>query len=194
MSGPDRPPVRRVPGPRPWLPVLAPARGRSAVAAYLRAHLYGAAVGRSLLDRCAAAVEPADRALLLPLRDEFDDEIDVARQLLSRLSPVGTPGRRLLRLGSGVSLALLPAGPGMLDPLTRLGALEALRTLVVAKRSMWELLADSWAVEDPSPGAAGPTGDAPSGREILLALAERAAAQEALIDGLRRTYGLAAFA
>src|SRR5690606_9314861 len=75
-SGPDRSPAPRV-------HVGPPARGRVAAAAYLRAHLYGAAVGRTLLDRCITCVEPADRVRLLPLRAQFDEEIATARRLLA---------------------------------------------------------------------------------------------------------------
>ncbi len=169
-----RSPVRL---PSPWLPVLAPARGPTAMATYLRVHLYGAAVGRSVLDRAVTAVDSGDRARLVPLRAQFDQEITAASGLLSQVTPLGTPGRRLLGLSSAVLLAAVPVGPVLGDPLARLGILEALRTLVVAKRSMWELLAESWAAD--------PT--------VLLDLAEQAAAQELLLEELRRTYGLAVF-
>ena len=193
--------------PDPWLPVLAPARGATAVATYLRAHLYGAAVGRSILDRCISVVEPADRVRLVPLRAEFDREIDTAAALLRRLSVVGAPGRGLLRASSAVTLSALPVGPVLRDPLARLAVLETLRTLVVAKRSMWELLAASWVADDPAPGGdrvgaggggAG-TGDDDdelgvhdTGR-LLRGLAEQARAQEELLEQLRRAYGLAVF-
>lgn len=169
-----RSPVRL---PRPWLPVLAPARGPTAVATYLRVHLYGAAVGRSLLDRAITAVDSGDRSRLVPLRAQFDQEITAASRLLSQVTPVGTPGRRLLGLSSTVVLSAVPVGPALGDPLARLAVLEALRTLVVAKRSMWDLLAESRAA-DPA---------------VLLDLAEQAAAQELLLEELRRTYGLAVF-
>lgn len=162
-------------------PYSSPMRGPAVAAAYLRTHLYGASVGRSLLDRCASAVDPADRARLLPLREQFDGEIDVARHLLSQISPVGTPGRRVLRFSSGIALTLLPVGPILVDPLTRLAALEALRTLIVAKRSMWVLLADSWVANS------GTT------RETVDGLADQAIAQEELLEEMRRTYGLEAF-
>ena len=103
--------------PDPWVPVLAPARGPTAVATYLRVHLYGAAVGRSLLDRCISAVGPGDRERLVPLRAEFEQEIAVASRLLADLSVLGTPGRRLLRLSSGLGLSALPVGPLLTDPL-----------------------------------------------------------------------------
>lgn len=180
--------------PDPWLPVLAPARGPTAVATYLRVHLYGAAVGRSLLDRCISAVDAADRERLAPLRAEFEQEIGVASRLLSELSMVGAPGRRLLRLSSGIGLSALPVGPLINDPLARLGALETLRTLVVAKRSMWELLAASWVAD--RPGLSGDDDDeagSPPTRRVLRGLADQAAAQEALLEELRRTYGLAVF-
>lgn len=167
--------------PAPRLPYSSHARGPAVAAAYLRMHLYGAAVGRSLLDRCASAVETVDRALLIPLREQFDGEIDVASRLLFQISPVGTPGRRILRFSSGIAFTFLPVGPVLVDPLTRLGALEALRTLVVAKRSMWVLLADSWVAD---------TGDT---RELLEGLADQAIAQEELLEKMRRTYGLDAF-
>ncbi len=188
MPRTPRPSAPRSHWPRPWLPVLAPARGPAAIASYLRFHLYGAAVGRSMLDRCMSAVGPDDAVRLLPLRAQFEDEIDVARQLLARLTVVGTPGRGLVRLSSGVALSVLPAGPTLLDPLTRLGLLEALRTVVVAKRSMWELLADSWVADGSADG-----NDDPTARDILLGLSDQAASQERLLDSLRRTYGLAAF-
>ena len=184
--------------PDPWLPVLAPARGSTAVATYLRAHLYGAAVGRSILDRCISAVDADDRDRLLPLRGQFEQEISTAAELLSRLSPMGTPVRRLLRMSSAVTLAALPVGPVLRDPLARLGVLEALRTLVVAKRSMWELLAESWVADGPRPvGARGEDdddeelGDA-TGRH-LRGLAEQAREQEELLEQLRRSYGLTVF-
>lgn len=193
MPTPPRPadrgrrgPLPRLPIPR--LPLPTPSRGPAAVAAYLRAHLYGAAVGRSLLDRCIAAAEPADRPLLEPMRAQFDDETDVARQLLSRLTRLGTPGRRLVRLSARVGLTAVPAGPLFVAPLARLGALEALRTLVVTKRSMWEILAESWVAE-----GAPDSGDGPTARAIFLGLAEQAAQQEEVLDVLRRMYGLAAF-
>ncbi|MBS7548954.1 hypothetical protein [Dietzia massiliensis] len=180
--------------PDPWLPVVAPARGATAVATYLRAHLYGAAVGRSILDRCINAVEPADRVRLVPLRAEFDREIDTAAALLRRLSPWGAPGRGLLRASSVVTLAALPVGPVLRDPLARLAVLETLRTLVVAKRSMWELLAASWVADDPAPGGDDDDefGVHDTGR-LLQGLAEQARAQEELLEQLRRTYGLAVF-
>lgn len=178
--------------PNPWLPVLAPARGPTAVATYLRVHLYGAAVGRSVLDRCITAVDSHDRVRLIPLRAQFEQEIDTASRLLSLLTPVGTPGRRLLRLSSKVTLSVLPVGPVLSDPLARLGILEALRTLVVAKRSMWELLAESWVTDGPSGGDDDEVGGRNTGR-VLLGLAEQAAAQEELLEELRRTYGLAVF-
>lgn len=178
--------------PNPWLPVLAPARGPTAVATYLRVHLYGAAVGRSILDRCITAVGPDDRARLVPLRGEFEQEMETASRLLSQLTPIGTPGRRLLRLSSKVTLSVVPVGPVLSDPLARLGVLEALRTLVVAKRSMWELLADSWVADGPSGGDDDEVGGLNTGR-VLLDLAEQAAAQELLLEELRRTYGLAVF-
>jgi hypothetical protein len=174
------------------LPVLAPARGPTAVATYLRAHLYGAAVGRSILDRCISAVDEPDRVDLLPLRAQFDGEIETARRLLSQLTPIGTPGRRLLRASSALGLSALPVGPVLRDPLARLGILEALRTLVVAKRSMWELLADSWVADGPTVGDDDEVGGPDAGR-LLVGLAEQAAAQEELLERLRRTYGLAVF-
>lgn len=178
--------------PNPWLPVLAPARGPTAVAAYLRVHLYGAAVGRSILDRAITAVDPADRVRLVPLRAEFEQEMDTASRLLSQLTPLGTPGRRLLQLSSKVTLSALPVGPVLGDPLARLGVLEALRTLVVAKRSMWELLADSWVADGPQAGDDDEVGHGSTGL-VLLGLAEQARSQEALLEELRRTYGLAVF-
>lgn len=196
-----QPPVRF---PDPWLPVLAPARGPSAVAMYLRAHLYGAAVGRSLLDRCITAVAPEDRIRLVPLRAEFDEEITTAARLLTTLSPVGTPGRRLVRASAAITLSALPVGPVLRDPLARLAVLEALRTLVVAKRSMWELLAASWVADGPA-SAAGRSGgepddssddDEPGGPgtgRLLRGLADQARSQEELLERLRRTYGLAVF-
>jgi hypothetical protein len=162
------------------------------VATYLRVHLYGAAVGRSLLDHCIRAVDERDRVRLLPLRAQFEEEMDTAAGLLSRLTPIGTPGRRLLRLSSGITLSVLPVGPVFSDPLSRLGVLEALRTLVVAKRSMWELLSDSWVADGPS----GIDDDEPGGsgtRRVLEGLADQALAQEELLEELRRTYGLAVF-
>ncbi|PAY23066.1 hypothetical protein CEY15_09700 [Dietzia natronolimnaea] len=178
--------------PSPWLPVLAPARGSTAVATYLRAHLYGAAVGRSLLDRCIRAVDDPDRARLEPLREQFEQEITFASEVLSRLTPIGTPGRGLLRRSSGIALGVLPVGPVLSDPLARLGVLEALRTLVVAKRSMWDLLAESWVADAPS-GGEGATVGGPGTRRVLMDLAEQAAAQAVLLEELRRTYGLAVF-
>ena len=179
--------------PDPWLPVVAPARGATAVATYLRAHLYGAAVGRSILDRCISAVEPADRVRLVPLRAEFDREIDTAAALLRRLSPWGAPGRGLLRASSVVTLAALPVGPVLRDPLARLAVLETLRTLVVAKRSMWELLAASWVADDPAPGGDDDELRVHDTGRLLRGLAEQARAQEELLEQLRRTYGLAVF-
>ncbi|MBB1022812.1 hypothetical protein G6030_16225 [Dietzia sp. E1] len=179
--------------PDPWLPVLAPARGATAVATYLRAHLYGAAVGRSILDRCISAVEPADRVRLVPLRAEFDREIDTAAALLRRLSVVGAPGRGLLRASSAVTLSALPVGPVLRDPLARLAVLETLRTLVVAKRSMWELLAASWVADDPAPGGDDDELRVHDTGRRLRGLAEQARAQEELLEQLRRTYGLAVF-
>ncbi|MEX6465734.1 hypothetical protein AB6N35_15565 [Dietzia cinnamea] len=179
--------------PDPWLPVVAPARGATAVATYLRAHLYGAAVGRSILDRCISAVEPADRVRLVPLRAEFDREIDTAAALLRRLSVVGAPGRGLLRTSSAVTLAALPVGPVLRDPLARLAVLETLRTLVVAKRSMWELLAASWVADDPAPGGDDDELRVHDTGRLLRGLAEQARAQEELLEQLRRTYGLAVF-
>ncbi|UVE95693.1 hypothetical protein [Dietzia sp. B32] len=193
------PPPARFPD--PWLPVLAPARGPTAVATYLRAHLYGAAVGRSVLDRCISAVDPADRVRLVPLREEFEQEIASASRLLRVLSPVGTPGRRLVRVSSAITLSALPVGPLLRDPLARLAVLEALRTLVVAKRSMWELLAASWVADGPASAGGGPVGErddddelgGPGTGRLLLGLAEQARAQEELLEQLRRTYGLAVF-
>lgn len=184
--------------PNPWLPVLAPARGSTAVATYLRAHLYGAAVGRSILDRCISAVDPHDRVRLLPLRDQFEQEIDTAAHLLSRLSPVGTPGRRLLRMSAALTLTALPVGPVLRDPLARLGVLEILRTLVVAKRSMWELLAESWVADGPRPTGVGGDNDDDEDRSsdtgrLLRGLADQAREQEELLEQLRRAYGLAVF-
>lgn len=178
--------------PNPWLPVLAPASGPTAAATYLRAHLYGASVGRSILDQCIRAVDEPDRLRLLPLRAEFDEEMATASGLLSMLTPVGTPGRRLLRLTSGLTLSALPVGSVLSDPLARLAVLETLRTLVVAKRSMWELLADSWSADWPSGGDDDEGGSDDTGR-VLTGLADQAAAQERLLEGLRRTYGLAVF-
>ncbi|MCT1513826.1 hypothetical protein [Dietzia cercidiphylli] len=178
--------------PSPWMPVLAPARGSTAVASYLRAHLYGAAVGRSLLDHCIRAVDEGDKTRLEPLRAQFEEEIDTAAGVLARLTPIGTPGRRLLRLSTGITFSVLPVGPVLSDPLTRLAVLEALRTLVVAKRSMWELLADSWVADQPSRGDDDEVGG-PGTRRVLLGLADQAAAQERLLEDLRRTYGLAVF-
>lgn len=178
--------------PSPWLPVIAPARGPTAVATYLRAHLYGAAVGRSILDRCISAVDERDRARLAPLRAQFDQEIATAIRLLSRLSPIGTPGRRLVRLSSAITLSALPVGPVLSDPLARLGILETLRTLVVAKRSMWELLAESWVADGPPVGDDDEVGGTPTGH-LLRGLADQAAGQERLLEDLRRTYGLAVF-
>lgn len=178
--------------PSPWLPVLAPARGPTAVATYLRAHLYGAAVGRSLLDQCIRAVDAGDRARLVPLRAEFEQEMATADRLLCLLTPIGAPGRRLLRMASGVTFSALPVGPVIRDPLTRLAVLEALRTLVVAKRSMWELLADSWVADQPTEDDDDEVGDRDTGR-ILAGLADQAVAQEKLLEELRRTYGLAVF-
>lgn len=178
--------------PNPWLPVLAPARGPTAMATYLRVHLYGAAVGRSILDRCISAVGSDDRVRLVPLRAQFEEEMDTASRLLSQLTPIGTPGRRLLRLSSKVTLSVVPVGPVLSDPLARLGVLEALRTLVVAKRSMWELLADSWMADGPSGGDDDEVGGPDTGR-VLTDLAEQAAEQELLLEELRRTYGLAVF-
>ncbi|PWD95030.1 hypothetical protein DEQ16_12905 [Dietzia maris] len=173
--------------------MVAPARGATAVATYLRAHLYGAAVGRSILDRCISAVEPADRVRLVPLRAEFDREIDTAAALLRRLSVVGAPGRGLLRTSSAVTLAALPVGPVLRDPLARLAVLETLRTLVVAKRSMWELLAASWVADDPAPGGDDDELRVHDTGRLLRGLAEQARAQEELLEQLRRAYGLAVF-
>lgn len=175
MSESDRP----SPTPRPWLPVLAPATGRSAVAAYLRAHLYGAAIGRRLLERCIAAVPAEDRVRLVPLRGQFDVEVATARRLLAEISWIGTPGRQVLGMTSRGVLAVLPAGPRIVDPLTRLALLEALRTLVVAKRSMWELLAT---IEHLGP----------ENKPELEELAHQAVAQAEILEALRVDYGRAA--
>lgn len=195
---------RAVHFPDPWLPVVAPARGPTAVATYLRVHLYGASVGRSLLERCIAAVDPGDRDGLVALRAQFEQEIETASWLLARLSPFGTPGRRLLRLSSAITLSAVPVGPVFRDPLARLGVLEALRTLVVAKRSMWELLESSWVADGPLPPGHRADADlteaehdddtvhSPTGL-LLRGLAEQARAQEELLERLRRTYGLAVF-
>lgn len=181
----------RLPAARPGRAV--PLRGRPAVVAYLRVHLYGAAVGRSLLARCVGSVGPEDRRRLLPLRGQFDGEIEVAAQLLSRLTPFGAPGRRLLRVSSGVTLSFLPVGPGMIDPLTRLGALESLRTLVVAEKSMWLLLADWITSGGPATADDNVEGGDEHARSLFIGLADQAAGQEDLLEELRRAYGLAAF-
>lgn len=179
-----------------------PLRGRLAVASYLRAHLYGASVGRPILDRCISAVEPGDRPRLVPLRGQFDAEIATARRLLSTVSLVGAPGRRTVRASATVALAALPAGPVIREPMTRLGLLETLRTLVVAKRSMWELLAESWVAAgdlEPDGGDRGSRGsdddtvDPGDTRSLLLGLADQARSQEELLEELRRRYGLAVF-
>src|SRR5699024_6653632 len=101
-----------------------------------------------------------DRVRLVPLRREFEEEIDTAARLLAVLSPLGAPGRRLVRWSAAVSLTALPVGTVVRDPLARLAVLEALRTLVVAKRSMWELLAASWVADGPA-SAAGRSGGEP---------------------------------
>lgn len=181
-SGPDRFPADRGSS-------VVTVRGRAAVAAYLRAHLYGAAVGRTVLDRCISAVAPADRPLLEPLRGQFDDEIATARQLLVGITPIGAPGRRLVRMSSAVALAALPAGPLWRDPLTRLGLLETLRTVVVAKRAMWELLADSWVADGVSGGGVSGSGN----RKQFAALASQARDQEEVLEALRRSYGSQVF-
>ena len=182
-SGPDRFPASRG-------GAGVPVRGRVAVATYLRAHLYGASVGRSILDRCIAAVDAADRERLVPLRAEFDAEIATARRLLAGLSPWGAPGRRVVRASAVLALAGLPAGPVVREPLTRLGLLETLRTVVVSKRSMWELLAESWVTDgDDDDATIGPGGI----RAHCLGLADQARAQEDLLEELRRKYGLAVF-
>lgn len=179
-------------------------RGRVAVATYLRAHLYGASVGRSILERCIAAVESDDRARLVPLRAEFDAEIATARRLLADMSPWGTPGRRVVRAFAMLALAGLPAGPIVREPLTRLGLLETLRTLVVSKRSMWDLLARSWVADGADDRRGGGVGGGgydddndtvrPGGiRARCLDLADQARAQEDLLEELRRKYGLAVF-
>lgn len=192
MSGPDRFPGSRV-------AALRPSRGRSATAMYLRAHLYGAAVGRTILDRCISAIDPADRARLAPLRSQFEGEIATTRRLLTGISPVGAPGRRMVRASATIALAALPAGPIVRDPLTRLGLLESLRTLVVAKRSMWELLAESWVADAAAVDARAPGPDDDDTmlpgdvRSLLLALADQARSQENLLDELRRGYGLELF-
>ena len=200
-SGPDR-------FPAPPLPIAFPNRGRAAVVAYLRAHLYGASVGRTILDRCISTVDRTDRVRLVPLRAQFDDEIATAQRLLAGLTPFGVPGRRMLRVSSIVTLAALPAGPVVREPLTRLGLLEALRTLVVAKRSMWELLAESWVADahranvhndnvndDDNDNDNDNDDNVSSGstRRLLLDLADQARAQEDLLEELRRAYGLAVF-
>lgn len=194
---------RAVHFPDPWLPVVAPARGPTAVATYLRAHLYGAAVGRSLLERCIAAVDTHDRDAMVALRGEFEQEIETAAWLLARLSPFGAPGRRLLRISSAVTLSAIPVGPVFRDPLARLGVLETLRTLVVAKRSMWELLERSWVADGPPPPGVDGGDDRNHGDDdepgvsstglLLRSLADQARAQEELLENLRRTYGLAVF-
>ena len=197
MSGPDRFPGSRA-------AALRPTRGRSATAMYLRAHLYGAAVGRTILDRCISAVDPADRARLAPLRPQFEGEIATTRHLLTGISPVGAPGRRMVRASATIALAALPAGPIVRDPLTRLGLLESLRTLVVAKKSMWELLAESWVADGDDAAvvdarAPGPDDDDDDTmlpgdvRSLLLALADQARSQENLLEELRRGYGLELF-
>lgn len=179
-----------------------PARGRAAAATYLRAHLYGAALGRTLLNRCISAVDPADRDRIRPLRAQFDMEIATARHLLARISPLGTPGRRLVRVTTAVTFAALPAGPLLREPLTRLGLLESLRTLVVAKRSMWELLAGSWVADGVHSGAVRVPDDDDNDddtvhpndtRGLLLGLADQARRQEDLLEELRRHYGLEVF-
>lgn len=209
MSGPDRSPASRV-------AALRPTRGRAAAAIYLRTHLYGAAVGRTILDRCISAVDSADRARLAPFRGQFDEEIATARRLLTGISPVGAPGLRMVRASATVAFAALPAGPIVREPLTRLGLLESLRTLVVAKRSMWELLAESWVGHgdgtaggdkrdrdgDGDGGSDGEDDDDGDGdgalitgdtRSVLLALADQARSQENLLEELRRSYGLELF-
>lgn len=197
-SGPDR-------FPAPPIPMALPNRGRAAVVVYLRAHLYGAAVGRTILDRCISTVDRADRVRLVPLRAQFDHEIATAQRLLGGLTPFGAPGRRVLRVSSTVTLAALPAGPFVREPLTRLGLLETLRTLVVAKRAMWELLAESWVADahdindrnstDTDDNNDNDNDKAGSGstRRLLLGLADQARAQEDLLEELRRAYGLAVF-
>lgn len=192
ISGPDRFPVSRA-------AALLPTRGRSATAMYLRAHLYGAAVGRTILDRCISAVDPADRERLAPFRAQFEGEIATTRRLLTGISPVGAPGRRMVRASATIALAALPAGPIVRDPLTRLGLLESLRTLVVAKRSMWELLAESWVADAAVVDARAPGPDDDDTmlpgdvRSLLLALADQARSQENLLEELRRGYGLDLF-
>lgn len=191
-SGPDR-------FPAPSVPIVFPNRGKAAVVVYLRTHLYGAAVGRTILDRCISTVDRTDRVRLVPLRAQFDGEIATAQRLLSGLTPFGAPGRRMLRVSSIVTLAALPAGPVVREPLTRLGLLEALRTLVVAKRSMWELLAESWVADAHDTRVHNDDGnddkvDSGGTRQLLLDLADQARTQEDLLEELRRAYGLAVFA
>ncbi|GLB62453.1 hypothetical protein NCCP2495_03310 [Dietzia sp. NCCP-2495] len=171
---------------------------------YLRAHLYGAAVGRTILDRCISAVDPADRKRLAPLRAQFEGEIATTGRLLTGISPVGAPGRRIVRASATIALASLPAGPIVRDPLTRLGLLESLRTLVVAKRSMWELLAESWVADAADAAVVDARAPGPDDnddntmlpgdvRSLLLALADQARSQESLLEELRRGYGLELF-
>ena len=166
---------------RPGRPAWSPSGARLVL--YLRAHLLGAGVGLRVAETLAA--DPWTEGALDHLPGELREEIDATRSCVEVLR-----GRRefwylpylgATALGGTVARALRVSRP----PLGRLAALEAMRSMVLAKQAMWELGEHGALPADPLP----------DGMETLFAvLADRARLQVALLQDLHGRAAREAFA
>lgn len=110
---------------------------RQQFALYLRGHLVGASFGIRLAELLDA--DPWTGGQLSFLPDELADEIAFVQQWTRSLSSVPEFWvRPTLVLTAAARVTLAPTRP--LDgQLRRLTALEAMRSLLLAKKAMWEL-------------------------------------------------------
>lgn len=110
---------------------------RQQFAVYLRAHLLGASFGIRLAELIAA--DPWTDGQLNSLPAELADEIDFVQRWTRSLSSVPEVWLRpTLVLTAAARSVLTPARP-INGQLRRMAALEAMRSLLLAKKAMWEL-------------------------------------------------------
>lgn len=110
---------------------------RQALAGYLRIHLGGASVGIRLAQHLAADPWMQGRLDFLPA--ELAEEIAFTQAWAQTLSGMPELWVRGVLAGTGVASALLRPVPLARGRTPRALALEAMRSLVLAKRAMWEL-------------------------------------------------------
>ncbi|HJE89575.1 MAG TPA: hypothetical protein K8V11_01020 [Dietzia timorensis] len=106
-------------------------------AAYLRGHLLGASVGVRLAQRLAQ--DPWTNGQLDHMPEELSEEIRFVRRWAREYSALGETAINLSLIATGTASTTLALFAPTRRPVVRTVALEAMRTMVLAKKAMWEM-------------------------------------------------------